>query len=244
MQTGDSTRSKDVSGAAPLAGATAHALKRVLLLRRLARTIYALIAVGVVGLVAGFVWFLWQVPGDEVKLDRNADGIVVLTGGASRIADAIELLSAARGRRLLITGVHRTTSTREITRLMPVYRRVVECCVDLDHSAVNTLGNAVETRNWAARNNFHSLIVVTSNYHMPRAMVELAHQVPDVSLIPYPVVSEKLRAEPWWSSEASARLLLSEYIKCIVAIVRIWLEPVTGGPIRLSERPSGVLANR
>jgi uncharacterized SAM-binding protein YcdF (DUF218 family) len=238
MQTAGSPRSNGAGGAA------VPALKRALLLRRLARASYTLIAIGVFAVVAGFVWFLWQVSRDEVTLDRNADGIVVLTGGASRIADAIELLSAARGRRLLVTGVHRTTTTREIARLMPVYRHIIEGRVDLDHSAVNTLGNAIETRSWADRNNFRSLIVVTSSYHMPRAMLELAHQLPEVNLIPYPVVSEKIRAEPWWSSEATARLLLSEYLKCIVAVVRIGLEPFESALSRLSERPPGVLASR
>ena len=61
-------------------------------------------------------------PGHEVSLDRNADGIVVLTGGASRISDAIELLAAGRGKRLLISGVHRTTTAAEIARIAPRYR--------------------------------------------------------------------------------------------------------------------------
>ena len=79
--------------------------------------------------------------------DRNADGIVVLTGGASRVTDAIELLAAGRGRRLLISGVNRSTNRSEISRLNPEFARVVRCCVDFDRS-LNTLGNAVETRRW------------------------------------------------------------------------------------------------
>ena len=39
-------------------------------------------------------------PSEEVALDRNADGIVVLTGGTSRVSDALELLAAGRGKRL------------------------------------------------------------------------------------------------------------------------------------------------
>jgi len=186
----------------------------------------AVLGFGLGLLVAGFFWFVDKVPTREAKIDRNADGIVVLTGAASRIPDAIELLAAGRGERLLITGVHRATSAREIARLTPLYQRVFSCCVDLDRSALNTLGNATETRRWATEKGFHTLIVVTSNWHMPRAMLELEHQLPDTALVPYPVViSEKERADPWWASKASLRLLLSEYLKYAFAVVRIRLDP-------------------
>src|SRR6185503_7733707 len=144
-----------------------------------------------------------------IALNRNADGIVVLTGGSSRVADAIELLASGRGQRLLITGVYRATGPGELSRLAPEYQRVVRCCVDLDRSAVNTLGNAVETRRWARERGFRSLIIVTSAYHMPRALAEISHQLPDVKLIPFPVVSDRLRLEPWWSNGTTTRLVLS-----------------------------------
>src|SRR3954469_7501346 len=182
--------------------------------------------VGVAALIcAGFVWFIWHVPAEEVALDRNADGIVVLTGGASRIADAIELLAAGHGKRLLISGVHRTTTTAEIARINPRYEGLVACCVDLDHSGINTIGNAIETRRWVKERRFASLIVVTSAYHMPRTMAELARQMPDIGLVPFPVVTEKLRNEPWWASGATARLILSEYTKFVVAQLRMSIEP-------------------
>src|SRR5262249_22677598 len=110
---------------------------------------------------------------------------------------AIELLAAGRGRRLLISGVHRATSAAEIARINPRYEGLVSCCVDLDHSAINTVGNAVETRRWVRDRGFTSLIVVTSAYHMPRTMAELEKQMPDTQLVPFPVVTEKMRSAPW-----------------------------------------------
>ena len=195
-------------------------------LRFLARAaMFSVVAVAAL-ICAGFVWFIWHVPAAEVALDRNADGIVVLTGGASRIADAIDLLAAGRGKRLLISGVHRTTTTAEIARINPRYQGLVACCVDLDHSAVNTTGNAIETRRWVRDRGFASLIVVTSAYHMPRTMAELAKQLPDVALVPFPVVTEKLRNEPWWTNGPTARLIISEYAKFVVAQLRMSIEPV------------------
>lgn len=182
------------------------------------------VAGGALLLAVGFVWFVWQVPDEEVRLNGKADGIVVLTGAASRIPDAIELLNSQHGQRVLITGVHRTTTAKEIATLTSLNERVFKCCVDLDRSALNTLGNAIEARRWARERGFTTLIIVTSNWHMPRAMAEFSHQIPDATLIPYPVVSDKIKSESWWTSGQIMRLLVSEYLKYVFAVVRMRLD--------------------
>ena len=204
----------------PKRGSAARAL-----LRGVGRSALVVCAGAAVLLIAGFAWFLHSLPADEIVLARDADGIVVLTGGASRITDAIELLAAGRGKRLLISGANRATTSGEISRLNPEYGPIVSCCVDFDRS-LNTLGNAIETKRWAESRGFHSLIVVTSNYHMPRALAEIAHQLPNVSLLPFPVIADKLRGEPWWMHAPMLRLVLSEYLKYVAAQIRIRLDGV------------------
>ena len=186
-------------------------------------TIVAALAILFVGAGAGFIGFLSQLRGVEIKPARHADGIVVLTGGSSRVSDAMELLAAGYGKRLLISGVHPTNAASDISRSLPDNQSLLGCCVDLDRSAVNTRSNAAQTRRWVRDRGFKSLIVVTSNYHMPRAIVELSHAMPDVALIPFAVVGGRWRDEPWWTSGATLRLLLSEYVKYVAAEVRVRL---------------------
>jgi uncharacterized SAM-binding protein YcdF (DUF218 family) len=194
----------------------------------------------VVVIVGGFVWFLAQLQSDESPPKNPADGIVVLTGGSSRVSDAVDLLASGYGKRLLISGVHWSSSAGEISRTLRENKSWLACCVDLDYSAVDTRGNATETRRWVQERGFRSLIVVTSNYHMPRAIVELSHSMPDVLLIPFPVVGEKWRDEPWWSSGQAARLLVTEYAKFLAAGVRVhiddWVLPEPAQPIEMSRK--------
>ena len=211
--------------------------------------IVGVVAVGFVGAGCGFIGFLSQLRGSEERPARNADGIVVLTGGSSRVSDAMELLAAGYGKRLLISGVHPTNDVHDISRTLPDNHKLLNCCVDLDRSAINTRSNAAETRRWANERGFKSLIVVTSNYHMPRAIVELSHAMPDVTLIPFAVVGDKWRDEPWWTSGATLRLLLSEYVKYVAVEVRVRLAAVglapeaADQPIGSPRRPATAQAN-
>ena len=203
------------------------------------------IAFAFVGAAAGFIAFLSQLRGAEIVPDRKADGIVVLTGGSSRVSDAMELLAAGYGRRLLISGVHPTSTASDISRTLPENQSFMTCCVDLDRTALSTRGNAAEARRWAQARRFKSLIVVTSNYHMPRALVEFSHAMPETILIPFAVVGDKWREEPWWASASTLRLLLSEYVKYIAAELRVRLEDfgIDLSP-EVSEQPPGMQPKR
>ncbi|MDB5511167.1 MAG: hypothetical protein JWR08_650 [Enterovirga sp.] len=184
----------------------------------------ALAVLGACGIV-GFGFFVASLKLTERDPPGAADGIVALTGGAQRVGDAIELLARGYGGRLLITGVNERTSRDEITRLSPRQRSLVQCCVDLDYRARNTIENAAETGRWVERNGFGSLIVVTSNYHMPRTMAELDRVLPRTKKVPHVVISPALDGAGWWWKPAAARLLLEEYAKYLVVRVRNALPP-------------------
>jgi uncharacterized SAM-binding protein YcdF (DUF218 family) len=174
-------------------------------------------------LSAGFFLFVQGLDRNEKTAAARVDGIVALTGGAERITDAVDLLARGRGERLLITGVNEKTTKEEIARQRPEFRAYFACCVDLDYQALNTIGNAEQTRNWARRHNFRRLLIVTSTYHMPRTLAELGHAMPEAQFLPHPVVTEKLDLAAWWREPGMVKLLALEYVKFVAAVTRIQL---------------------
>jgi uncharacterized SAM-binding protein YcdF (DUF218 family) len=211
---------KAALGLSPWQGVRQLARMWHFLMRFGTRCLAVALALAILGLGVGFFSFLGTLDRYEIEPPGAADGIVALTGGSQRIGDAVELLARGRGRRLLITGVNERTSRDEIARFNPEAQRLFRCCVDLDYRARNTVGNAVEIRRWAHQHDFQSLIVVTSNYHMPRTLVELAKVLPQARIVPHAVVTDQLNPDHWWFEPTTARLLMSEYAKYVVAVLR------------------------
>jgi len=175
-----------------------------------------------------------------------SDGIVALTGaGSVRIEAAEQLLERAKAKRLLVSGVNKEVTREDLRRLTHDYGRAFDCCVDLGFRAADTQGNARETSNWAAYHHFKTLIVVTADYHMPRALLELRAATPGVTLRPYPVATSTLVARGWWKSADGARRMAYEYCKYLVilsreAVLRLGAKRdslVTGAPNTSGARP-------
>ena len=191
-------------------------------------------------LAGGFLVFALTLAREEPALDVKAEGIVALTGGSDRVIDAAAMLARGQAQRLLITGVNRATRSSVLARLLPLPRDMFDCCVDLGYEAQDTAGNARETRLWAQAHHLtRSLIVVTSNYHMPRALLELSAALPGVALYPFPVVSEHVDVADWPSNLRVAQLVGGEYVKYLRAILRIAINPdaneLEATPLRRSD---------
>jgi uncharacterized SAM-binding protein YcdF (DUF218 family) len=174
-----------------------------------------------VALATGFLMFVGMVVGTVPPASPRAEGIVVLTGGTDRIDTALRLLAEGRASRLLISGVNPSVTPAALAgTLDPQMEEVLLCCVDLGRAAQDTIGNAAEARTWAEGRGFRSLIVVTSDYHMPRSLAELAGTMPTVELIAYPIPSPGLHPADWWRDTNSFALLVREYGKYLIAAAR------------------------
>lgn len=194
--------------------------------------------VGAIALSAGFLVFVSGVErhAPAPAEAERVDGIVVLTGGFERVVTGLDLMSEGRGRRLLISGVHRSNRSPE-----ELSRRIGEiapsCCIDLGYRAMNTIGNALEAQDWARRWGFQSLLIVTSDFHMPRSLAEFSLAMPDIKLIAYPVPSRYARTA-WWESRPLAQSLVGEYVKFLASTARLGASRV------LSALTSQALAGR
>lgn len=168
----------------------------------------------------GFLYFVDSVTTLAPPIDAKADAIVVLTGGYQRIDQAVELLRRGSGRRLLISGVHPTTTSSQIRKMTQSEAGLFECCVDMGYEAKDTIGNANETTRWIHDKGYASVLLVTSNYHMPRSLFELRRIDGNTEYIPYPVVNSDLKHTEWYRDPDALRTLLAEYGKMVFAHAR------------------------
>lgn len=181
-----------------------------------------LAALGLTGLLwlGGLFWFAGTIPREIEDEGGRTDAIVVLTGGSERLEAGFALLAAGRAETLFISGVYHTVDVRALLRLSQTAPAALECCVVLGYTADDTVGNAQETARWVRAQGYHSLRLVTANYHMPRSLVEFHHALPDVLILPYPVQPPLVRLDRWWRWRGTASLIISEYDKFLAAIVR------------------------
>jgi uncharacterized SAM-binding protein YcdF (DUF218 family) len=188
--------------------------------RRLFGPLGLALAAGFALLLTGILLFAWNLDRHEPREVPVADGIVVVTGGADRIDEALALLEQFKGRRLLISGVNTASTPEQLRRRWPGRTRLFDCCVDLDYQARNTYGNAIESRAWARRNGIRSLILVTASYHLPRTLVEFRAAMPDVAITAFPVVPEASRLNRWWQEPQLTRIIVLEFVKYWAAVLR------------------------
>lgn len=181
----------------------------------------ALLLAGLVLAVGDFILFANRVAGVDHSPDVTADAIVALTGGSGlRIAAGIDLVADGRGSRMLISGVNPDVPKADLIALAGGSKDVWDCCVDIGYLAETTLGNADETAAWAYERGYKSLIIVTSDYHMPRSLIVLKKAMPDLELVAWPVrtVNDPARI---WSDPSSFRGVFLEWAKWRVTTLEV-----------------------
>ncbi|HWK36121.1 YdcF family protein [Sphingomonas sp.] len=163
-----------------------------------------LFALAALAYLLGFALFSFAL-GRPLGAQRT-DAIVVPTGGPGRIARGIAVLKAGEAKRMLISGTAPDVRPIELAVEYKVEPRWFACCIDLGHEAVDTRSNAEETAEWVRAHDFRSVRLVTADWHMPRARMELRHALgTDVT-----VVADAVQTNPQFT------MLVREYNKYLV----------------------------
>lgn len=171
----------------------------------------------------GLYDFYQRIPASFDEKSQKADAIIVLTGGAERIAEGLRLLNKGEGKKLFISGVGKTTHFEELLEKQQLpekeTKKIDQQKVHMGKQAINTIGNAKETADWIAANNVKSIILVTANYHMPRALLEFEQRLPaEVEILPHPVFPVNFKRDQWRDDARTRKFILAEYVKYLMAM--------------------------
>ncbi len=181
--------------------------------------------------VLGFLWlaglagFIAALPTAADDPEASTDAIVVLTGGSDRLAEGLRLLAEGRARKLLVSGVPEGIELADLVAGLPDDTGAPEpaefaCCVALGHAADNTAGNAREAALWMAGEGFGSLRLVTADYHMPRSRLEFRRAMPGAVILGHAVYPAESLRSGWWHRPATLGLIVREYGKYLLALLR------------------------
>ena len=107
---------------------------------------------------------------------------------------------------MLISGVAPEVRPNELAHEYKVSPDLFRCCIDLGHEAVDTRSNADETADWLRTHNYKTVRLVTSDWHLARAKLELVSALDGDAT----VIGDGVPSSPRWA------VLLGEYNKLIV----------------------------
>ncbi len=172
--------------------------------------------------LAGFGYYFYTIQTMQpVFPGRQTDAIVVLTGSDNRVETGIALWAKGNAKYLFISGVNPKVTENEIKALWKGKEPLPKCCIALGQNSNSTIENSYETQQWMRRMNFKSLRLVTANYHMPRALLELRHAMPNRAIVAYPIepTDVSMKTTYYWE------LAVSEYNKILLRWAYIHLYP-------------------
>ena len=164
---------------------------------------------------------------------KKVSNIVILTGGSNRIKDGLKIINKFDNInnlrfKILVSGTGKGFTKLSLRKILnsSFDLKLLDCCLDLESVSKNTFSNATETFKWATKNNIKQFILITSNYHMPRALLEFKNKMPNIKIYTHPITPKKHDINKWLSSTETFSLVLKEFSKFLIASFRIKLQNI------------------
>ena len=198
------------------------------------RTLQALGAVVAIYLLMFYTPLLWWMafPLKVSAPPTNADAIVVFAGGVGesgkagggfqeRVSQAVALYKGGHAPRVIFSsGFVFTLREAEVMKAVAVDNGIPPEAILLEEHAANTFENVAFTNRILSEHGWRRVLLVSSPYHMRRAMLTWRHTAPDIAVTPTPVPQSEFYASNWGASFDQIRGIVHEY----AAIAAYWLK--------------------
>ena len=178
-----------------------------------------LIILSLIVLVIDYSFFYKKIFNYKNNLNNNYN-FIVLTGGDNRVKKSLKIFFSIKNKNknLFISGVGQGFNKKTLKKLnqkKPHYNKIIDCCIQIEGISRNTFSNAVESLKWVKSKKINSFVLLTNNYHMPRAMLEFKSIFKDIKITPYVFIDEN---KIWWKTKIN---YISEYFKYKLTYLRI-----------------------
>ncbi|MGH9219299.1 MAG: YdcF family protein, partial [Vicinamibacterales bacterium] len=177
----------------------------------------------------GFVWWAAE-PLKISQGPRSADAIVVFAGGAGesgqagggyqeRVKQAVDLYAGGYASHMIFsTGFVFAFAEGEIMRSLAEANGVPPEAIVLETEARNTFENVARSREILIEKGWRRVLLVSSPYHMRRAVLTWRKVAPEIEVVATPVPNSQFYAHRRGATLEQIRGLLQEY----VAIAWYW----------------------
>jgi len=149
----------------------------------------------------------------------KTDAIVAISGGetTARTTEAVKLYQEGWAPVVIFSGAAADPNGPSNAQTMgraAIAAGVPPTAVFLDELAIDTRGNAAGVAKIVAKENIHSIILVTSPYHQRRASLAFHHVLgPNFPIINLSSYDAQWRRSHWWATPESRALTFSELQK-------------------------------
>ena len=170
-------------------------------------------------LIIDYSFFYKKIFNYRNNLNYNYN-FIVLTGGDNRVKKSLKIFFQIenKNKNLFISGVGKgfnKKTLKKLTQKNPNYNKIIDCCIQIEGISRNTFSNAVESLKWVKSKKINSFVLLTNNYHMPRALLEFRSIFKDIKISPFVFIDEN---KIWWKTKIN---YISEYFKYNLTYLRI-----------------------
>jgi uncharacterized SAM-binding protein YcdF (DUF218 family)/glycosyltransferase involved in cell wall biosynthesis len=202
--------------------------------RRTAQAVIAIVAAYLLVFQTTLVWWLAK-PLQRTAPPELAEAIVVFAGGVGesgqagggyqeRVKAAVDLYHAHYAQHLVLSsGFRFVFHEAEVMRDLAVANGVPADAIELEQRAANTHDNVLFTREILVRHGWRKILLVSSPYHMRRAMLTWRGSAPDIIVIPAPVPQSLFYLHERGPNLDQVRGIMQEYLAIVAYWWRGWI---------------------